>query len=365
MRNIVKTILAITLISGFASCTDEQDLKFANNAAEFKILSPVSGEGVILAPETPTNPGLSMTWEDMDYGTPTEVTYTVQVDNSGENFDTPFDLVTTSNTYVTVSSDALNSAALASGLTPFSQGGLEIRVRATVGTTGSEEKFSDVITYLVTPYSTDLPKLYVVGNFLSASGYGGDWSPASAVPLAASAFGATDYEGYVYFNVANFEYKFLPTNTSFNDDYGDDGSFSGTLVQTGESNAVGTGAGYYRVKADTGTLTYNVAPTAWSVTGSATALSWPAGPDGTPGQDYDMTYNQTTKKWSVVLPLSGGNKIKFRANDAWSLNYGSTALDGSTLNEGGTDIDVPSTGTYLIELDLSNPRDYKYSLTPQ
>ena len=59
MKNIFRNILAVALISGFASCTDEQDLKFLDNAAEFRILSPVSGDAVVLSPETPTNPGLS------------------------------------------------------------------------------------------------------------------------------------------------------------------------------------------------------------------------------------------------------------------------------------------------------------------
>ena len=50
MKNIFRNILAVALISGFASCTDEQDLKFLDNAAEFRILSPVSGDAVVLSP---------------------------------------------------------------------------------------------------------------------------------------------------------------------------------------------------------------------------------------------------------------------------------------------------------------------------
>ena len=356
MRNIIKSLLALTLITGFASCTDEQDLKFADNAAEFRILSPVSGEGVVLNPDTPTNPGLSMTWENMDYGTPTEVTYTVQVDKSGDDFDTPIDLVTTSNNYVTVTSDALNGASAAAELVPFTQGGLEIRIRATVGTTGSEEKFSDVITYLVTPYSTDLPKLYVVGNFLNASGYGSDWTPSAAVPIAASAYGQTDYEGYVYFNAASFEYKFLPTNTSFNDDFGDDGSFSGTLVQTGESNALGSGAGYYRVKANTTTLQYSVEPASWAIIGAATPLGW--------GSGTQLTYNPTTKKWEGTVVMTAG-EFKFRANDAWSINLGGDPDADDSMNYDGPNLSVDTGGTYNVVLDLSNPRKYSYNVTLQ
>ena len=80
-----------------------------------------------------------------------------------------------------------------------------------------------------------------------------------------------------------------------------------------------------------------------------------------------MTYNPTTKKWSAIVTLTEqaapDHGLKFRANGAWDLNYGDTGADGS-LNEGGTNI-ATSAGTYLIELDLSHPRAYTYTLTAQ
>jgi hypothetical protein len=350
MKNIVKSLLAVTLITGFASCTDEQDLRFLDNAAEFKILSPVSGEGVILNPETPTNPGLSLTWEDMDYGTPTEVTYTVQVDKSGDDFDTPIDLVSTSNTYATVTSDALNGASSAAGLTPFTQGGLEIRIRATVGTTGSEEKFSDVITYLVTPYSTELPKLAVPGNHQG-------WNPPTAPRVASSAFGETDYEGYVWLD-GGFKFVAPDPAGNFNwgnTDWGDDGSFSGALAETGESD-ITAAAGYYRVRANTTTLLYSIEPATWGIVGAATPGGW--------GASTALTYNSSTKKWEGVVTLSAG-EFKFRANDAWSINLGGDPDGDDSMNYDGPNLSVDAGGTYNVVLDLSNPRKYSYSVTLQ
>nr|WP_294774030.1 SusE domain-containing protein [uncultured Flavobacterium sp.] len=350
MKNIVKSLLAVTLITGFASCTDEQDLRFLDNTAEFKILSPVSGEGVILNPETPTNPGLSLTWEDMDYGTPTEVTYTVQVDKSGDDFDTPIDLVSTSNTYATVTSDALNGASSAAGLTPFVQGGLEIRIRATVGTTGSEEKFSDVITYLVTPYSTDLPKLAVPGNHQG-------WNPPTAPRVASSAFGETDYEGYIWLD-GGFKFVAPDPAGNFNwgnTDWGDDGSFSGVLAETGESDITAT-AGYYRVRANTTTLLYTVEPTTWGIVGAATPGGW--------GSSTPLTYNSSTKKWEGVVTMSAG-EFKFRANDAWTINFGGDPDEDGSMNYDGPNLSVDAAGTYNVVLDLSNPRQYTYSVTLQ
>ena len=63
-----------------------------------------------------------------------------------------------------------------------------------------------------------------------------------------------------------------------------------------------------------------------------------------------MTYDTATKTWTVTLNLNAG-KIKFRANDAWDLNYGDNDFDGS-LEEGGADIPVAAAGNYTITLNL-------------
>jgi hypothetical protein len=53
--------------------------------------------------------------------------------------------------------------------------------------------------------------------------------------------------------------------------------------------------------------------------------------------------------------------LKFRANGNWDLNYGDTGANG-TLEEGGTNIGTIA-GNYLVTLDLSNPRNYTYTMT--
>ena len=62
------------------------------------------------------------------------------------------------------------------------------------------------------------------------------------------------------------------------------------------------------------------------------------------------------------MALSDGGEIKFRANDAWDLNFGDTNANGS-LEYGGDNIKVPAGGgTFEIELIL-NTGDYTYKLT--
>jgi hypothetical protein len=206
----------------------------------------------------------------------------------------------------------------------------------------------------------ELPKLFVVGSFLDESGYGADWTPGNAAPIAASAEGNNNYEGFVFMNVGNPEFKFLPTNESFDGDYGDDGTFSGTLIQEGESNCTISDAGYYFVKANLDNLTYSTEVASWGVIGNATPTGWDS--------DTDMVYDADAKTWSITLDLipqvAPDNGFKFRANDDWALNLGDNGADG-TMEFNGENLGVETAGTYLITLDLSNPRVYTYSFELQ
>jgi hypothetical protein len=59
--------------------------------------------------------------------------------------------------------------------------------------------------------------------------------------LQPQSLGKTDFEGFVNFADGSAQYKFIPQNTSFDGDYGNatgpDGTYTGLLLQTGESNA--------------------------------------------------------------------------------------------------------------------------------
>lgn len=358
MKNIFKIFIAAIMITSFGSCENEENFKYLEpQEGAFAFITPDNGTTIVLNVETvSTNVAVTFTWEEVSYGTPTVVNYTLQFAINGTEFANPIDVSSANTTNYSLTVAELNSKALELGLAPGAEGAIDVRVKSTVGTTGSEEKLSDVITILVTPFTTELPKIYVVGSFLNASGYGDDWSPASAVPLSASAFGATDFDGYVYMNVAAPEFKFLPTNSSFDGDYGDDGSFSGVLVQEGESNCQTTGPAYYRVQADTGSLAYSLTATNWGIIGAATPGGWD---NSTP-----LTYNATTKKWEAIVVMTAA-AYKFRANNAWDINLGGDNDDDTFMNYGGPDLVLDAAGTYKVELDLSNPREYTYALTAQ
>ena len=377
MKKIFKlSSLALLMFLGVSCSEDDQMIATPSGGPE--LLNPESGTAYVLAPENASSDLVTLVWDHADYSVQTVVNYELEVALAGTDFETPVSAGTTVNRYYTWKVEDLNTVAVAAGLSPFTAGDIDVRLKSTLGSNQGMSAYSNVITLTVTPYSTDLPKVYAIGNFLNASGYGSDWTPAATLPaLAASAFGKTDFEGYLYMNVPTPEVKILPTNTSFDGDFGDDGSFTGTLVQTGESNIQLAASGYYRVKANTGEittqnpdgLTYNFQlVSSWGIIGAATPTGWDS--------DTNMTYNPATKKWEIVIALTV-EKFKFRYNDTWNIGDAQFNLGlfdptktgqnyaGESMSYGGGDIPVTTAGTYLVQLDLSNPRDYKYTLTLQ
>ena len=53
---------------------------------------------------------------------------------------------------------------------------------------------------------------------------------------------------------------------------------------------------------------------------------------------------------TITLNLTAG-EMKFRANDAWDINFGDDGANGS-LEYGGANIAIASAGNYTITLDL-------------
>jgi len=362
----IKSLLVLFSAILITSCsTDDVEDRPIIEAIDAPVLvSPVNGAIYNLSVENASSLAERFVWSDADFGGDVEINYAIQIDVAGNEFASPAELGSVnSENQLAVSIETLNGAALSLGAEPFSAVPYEVRVKASVG---EMEMLSNSIPVTISAYTTEAPKLYLVGNFLSASGYGDDWTPANGVPIAASGYGETKFEGFVNVNVSDANFLFLPVN----DDSGWDmkigttekGAYTKVLVVGGEDVGVPDGAaGYYYVKADTEALTYEFNPTSWAVTGSATPNGWP-GDDAEATADQNMTYNADTKVWEIDVELVSG-EYKFRANDAWDYNIGKDNDDDGFLNFGGDNFAVDTAGNYHIELDLSNPREYTMTIT--
>lgn len=372
-------ILAITL----TACSEDDNLIIASAITPPSLSIPASGSVVVLTEETASNIALTFSWSAADFDVTTVESYEVLMGIAGNDFATPHSFGTTSNTFVSITVEELNNLILDTDI--FNQTvekdsddntipiAMEAKVIASLGSSETSETMeSDVISFSIVPFEFSEPapikKFFVVGSFLNVSGYGNDWTPADAVPIAATADDDTNFEGFVNMALDGAQYKFLPTNESFDGDYGDtggaDGTYSGTLVQDGEVNCGtpdGT-AGYYLVKMDIEGLTYSLEKTSWAVTGEATPNGWPDDADPVGSADQDMTYDTDTRTWILDVNLVAG-AFKFRANDAWDFNLGEDNDGDGFMNFGGPDLSVDSAGNYRIVLDLSNAREYSYSVT--
>lgn len=346
----MKKLIAILLLTGlFTSCNtdDVQDRPIIEANLAPELIAPEDGTSYSLNFENPEMQVDRFVWKLADFGGDVQTTYSVEIDNVGNAFANPQILGSVvGSTQLSFNVATLNNIAITLGATPFTAYSLEGRVKAEIN--GIEPMYSETVTFIVTPYTTEAPKLAVPGNHQG-------WDPPSAPRLEASGFGETDYEGYVWLDGGH---KFVAPddNGNFNwgnTDWGDDGTFSGFLAEEGETDCSAI-AGYYFLQVDTEALTYSETMYNWGLIGSATPTGWDS--------DTDMVYDSATKTWTLTLDLIGGEFIKFRANDGWDWNYGDDNADGS-LENGGADIAIASSGTYTVVLDLSTPRAYTYSVT--
>jgi starch-binding outer membrane protein SusE/F len=375
MKKIIKIVSVFTLLA-FTACNVDNDKLIVASKDAANIVSPDQGSSIILNPDNQTNPALTVVWNHAKYTQATQVKYVIELAKSGANFaNSKSVVVPDGQRQISWNVKQLNDLARDLTLVPFSVSDVDIRIKSSLGVDNSLQSISEKITVSIKSFSTDLSKLGVPGNHQG-------WAPTNAATLpllAASEYGKTNFEGYVSLN-GGFKFLTERPDGTFNwgngFEWADDGSFSGVLVGTGGSNCNAT-AGYYLVKANTGVttgtnpggLSYSTTPiTRWDITGSATPIGWPDatanGNNSTP-----MTYNATTKKWSITIALTGGKEIKFRANNGWDINLGKfdaskTGNDygGKNMSYGGGNIPITTSGSYTVTLDVSSPRDYKYTV---
>jgi len=361
MKNIIKSLFIIlSVITISCSSDDVQDRPIIQGEDTPVLNAPEDGNSYTLLPENMAQQAERFVWSKANYNGEVAIAYTLEMDVTGGDFSIPQVLGSTSGTLqVSVSVETLNAACLALGATPYTASSFDVRVVSDAN--NFDPMASNIVTITISTYTTETPKLWLPGSYQSDSGYGNNWTHSTAAQLASEGFGNTNFEGYVYFASTqvspNDGFKFTDAADWNNGIFGDDGTFTGVLTSPGDN--VGVTPGYYRVTANTTALTYNMAQTNWGIIGNATPGGW--------ATDTPMTYNPNTKKWSVVATLTAQSAptdgLKFRANGSWDINLGDSGADG-TMEYGGDNIGT-SAGTFLIELDLSNPRAYTYTLTLQ
>lgn len=347
MKNLIISLIAIFGLLVFTSCEDSMGPQVNSGGEAPSLSSHSGGENFVLNEEDADEELFTLSWEAPDFGFNAAVTYYIEMDVDGSDFEDPVTFAQTNSTSISMTVGEVNNRLNVAGV-PFGvESEVPMRIRAHVSE-DVKDRISEVFVFAFTPYEIiiEFPEIYVPGGYQSASGYTADWSPADA-PALASVNSNDRYEGYVYFAADNQEFKFT-AERNWND--GDWGGSEGSL-EPGGGNLLVENAGYYKINVDLNNLTYALLATDWGLIGDATPGGWDA--------DTDLTYDPADKVWRLTVDLTAG-EIKFRANDAWDLNYGSDNADG-TLAAGAGNIPIEEAGNYTVELDLSGPI-YRYSL---
>jgi len=314
---------------------------------------------VVITATNDSSSVISFNWPSVSYGIKGAVTYSLQ-------FDIPSDTATTTPwskaTDIPVGDDLLTLSMLgvdlnnivinSLGLTPGVVGNVVVRVKSFV----DRPAYSNAITLTVTPF---VPPVIVVGQVLWVTSPG--WNIASA-PNIVSVDSGKLYEGYVYIPVGgSTQIKYTSSPDLTHNVYGDAGA--GVLSTDKTAGYINLPSdGYYELSANMSNMTWTATKTTWSILGDASPGLW--------ATDTPLTYDPTTKVWTVTCAMVAAGSFKFRANNAWKIDFGiDTAgklryADNPLYPYNGTlsNLTVPSDGNYTITLDLHVPGQYSYKL---
>jgi len=246
MKNIIKFLIAFISIAT-VSCTDSvQDREAVATSIAPVLVAPAAGLTLVLDKTKPNDLATTVVWNYAAYsGTATVVNYSVEFAAAGTKFASPTVVATSTDRFKNFTIDELNSAALNAGFPPFVESSIDVRIKSTVGTTGSVAQISNFYTIKLTPYPA-WPDWGIIG---SATPTGWDSDTNMDYSLATKTYSIT-------MNMIPGAYKFRLDN-GWGTNYGSSSATGGALVLNGSDIPI-TVAGSYKITADFNAKTYTV-----------------------------------------------------------------------------------------------------------
>ena len=328
-------------------------------AAPEDVVAPVleAVEGPIeITPSNMVDGVVAFTWSAADYGVSTQINYSLEAATAAapDAKVTITSGITTTSTevdYETLNAILFNDLGLADGVAEDVNFSIGVKV-------GEYAKiYSNAVTVSckVTAAEKTYPTLTVAGSYAY-----NNWTPGKGQFVFD--FEGTDakYSGVIDFgeDVSALQFKFVGAAWGQNEFSVPSGEAQAPeaaelpLVAGGGDNiSAYTTHRYYSLTLDKATpkVIKNFSFNSLGVIGDATPTGWDA--------DTDMQFNAEKQRFYVDLTLIDG-KIKFRADDAWDVNWG--GADGA-LSAGGADIAVTA-GDYRIYVNLNDPANPTYEL---
>ncbi|MCR9015870.1 SusF/SusE family outer membrane protein [Aquiflexum gelatinilyticum] len=310
------------------------------------LTSPSAGTAIVLT-EAEKEDTIFFQASIPDFGVSGNYTYTLEMAKGGTNFAT-VDVVGTSTTpTVKIAVGDLNKKIVTAGLEPNVAGNVDFRFKTTIDRSLSP-LVGTATTLSLTAYkdAVILRNLFLVGN-ATAPG----WSNDNNNPALFRDPANKDLYVYTGFFAVG-EFKVLEKLGQWQPQYGTNGG-SAVSVNPGGGSDPGafaiTTAGHYVFTLNLANNTFTLVPFTGAadvyyptvgIIGSSTAGGWDSSTAMT-----NLTFDKHI--WHITATVTNG-EIKFRANDAWTINWGAvTPISGKA--ELGSSSNIPiEAGTYKM-----------------
>nr|WP_315162183.1 SusE domain-containing protein [uncultured Flavobacterium sp.] len=246
MKNIIKFLIAFISIAT-VSCTDSvEDREAVAIGVSPVLVAPEGNFTLVLDKDKANDLATTIVWNYAAYeGTATVVNYSIEFAKSGTDFASPTVIATATDRFKNFTVEELNSAALNAGFLPFVENSIDVRIKSTVGTTGSIAQTSNFYTIKLTPYPA-WPNWGIIG---SATPTGWDSDTNMDYDLATKTYSVT-------MDMVPGAYKFR-LDDGWGTNYGSASATGGALVSSGSDIPI-TVAGTYYITADFNAKTYTV-----------------------------------------------------------------------------------------------------------
>lgn len=327
---IIKLFSIILLFATLASCHDDAELTTLEFVS-FNAPIEATPNSILLSTDNNFESVVTVSWSDVNFPIKAPVTYTLAIDVAADTFG---ENGWSNAIRIPVGEDVLSSSILGSDLNAYAanlglisdiEGELMIRVEAYM----DRYVYSEPIALQVTPFVEEIAfgELYMPGAY-------NEWDPSTASTLSAIATGI--YQGYLTISAPQgLGFKITPEQ-DWDEFYGLDSD--GNLVLGAEGDLNFPEFGSYQITVNLNTLSYTILPYSWGIIGPSTPDGWDA--------DTDMTYNYISKQWEYTGLLAAG-ALKFRLNDAWTINYGTEDGNSGETENGEVYIDNPGAHTII------------------
>lgn len=338
MKYLNKIIVLFFFTLGFISCDENENFEILPAQESFVILTPTSGSVIVLNDTNLDNQALFVSWEATNQS---GASFTIEVAETGTDFANVATLATTNETSFSMTVDELNTFLLdVMEIDAEEQTSLDLRI-------DSNGVKTNPISIVFVPYKVEFTEFYLVGSFTN-------WSPEEALEMTNIGFNVFE----ITVDLPNgAEFKFLPTNTGWDGDWGKDPSNDGMLIVEGEQNLSGYTAGKYKITVDLNTFTYVleevISPNTLYLVGSLTGWN--------PATSLPFNYSGENL-FTIVIDLPAGAEFKFLpTNTGWEGDWGVDPNNaGSIIQEGESNVSGYDAGKYLVTVDF-NTLTYKLS----